>query len=1407
MKKIINLITVTLLAVNASAQQPPTGVGTGVIPATPFNMTKAWFRGGNNAAGAGATDNIFGTMWNSPIYTKTAGFTRTRLNGDFTANINGVAQNVSGYMGLSYNPGAGSVFDVESPRSMLHIDGPNNTPFGGDWRSWMRTGTYYRENSDAMYVGMKPEAGTNRSDAVVNWSDDAGTAGGPDALRFIFTSTSTGNGNNNLNPRAASGLNGYEYLRMMPYPYTTNLTNSQGTPVGHIGVGPLFDNTAAKSPKSKLHLHAEDKLENYIQISNEVSNSNTPNSLSHNDGLRVGIHSNKNYPADNLANGHAYMYNQENRSLLFSTNHEAPTVQGVSSNVVNDFERMRISSNTTPTFINNSTSFGNYNPGSLPNDLTRVSISHDPTTPVNRPLALLHLGYNTGSLLNPLNTDGWRSWMDVGTFVSRGTDNMYIGLKPEGGAFNDRQDAVISFGDNYTNTFPGITSAPDKLRIIFTSPASGQTNSGPGAMSTADGLEFVRYVPFHNTNLGVNDPRTGFGDFENLLPVGTINPGNTIEINSIMNGFNAAANTNVTGSYVGSTGASGLRFRDLTSQSLVSTDSVLTLNKIDVNKVLSVDSLGNVILINNSGGGSGLTLGNICSDSIKNPLLNNWEIPLNGHNFVFSGDSSGTDRVGIGTNCFPANKLEIDNSTPNTSGLRLTRLPNTSVVSGNTPNKVLSVDANGDVILVNDNIGAGTFAGAQNGTSNVVTATNPTGKVEFGNAVGAAQAALLNDRQVPMNNKTVLFNGQGTVKIGQNAAVANPAGIIPTFEVNNSSNTNNNVGLYVRDNGGNGVVNRQAVKIQANINTSDNATSILDVEHSNPATNQYSTVGSWLMRVKGLDWDGNGIGDEGFAMNAWGHSGFYLTTPAEYKIATVGMNAHTNQSAQVNTNTGNYGRRTLMVNNVNPNSQHSWGAEIFCKTNTQTATGVFAVGIAESTNSNAYYHGGTGVYAKGVSNASPSPAMGVYGLGTSGALNASPIAYGVYGEAKSSTTGNYGIFGRAIVSVAAPVNYAGYFNGDVKTTATLWQTSDKNFKTNIEAIKSPLEKLMRLKPSYYDFDLVKGAENGINLPIGKNYGFIAQEVETIFPELVKASLTEGVRDSLTNTFTPPATIKTLNYTGLIGIAVGGIQELNNKQKEILATLDKAGLSDAQVKTNINSFNALAKIKTLNPVSYNFTNANVPQLNFNSHLEYGFVAQQLETVYPELVDTLRVNASYDSLGVVVNPSKVLKTVNYKAMTGLLVRSIQEQQLTIDSLRTNLSKQDSINQAVQQQLAALLSQINACCSNSTIRTTNNATQTALNQLDVELSDKDAVVLNQNVPNPFAEQTTITYNVPSSVGKAQIIFFNNLGQIIQTVDIKTRGKGKVNVFASDLSSGLYNYTLVVDGKVADSKKMVRE
>ena len=380
-----------------------------------------------------------------------------------------------------------------------------------------------------------------------------------------------------------------------------------------------------------------------------------------------------------------------------------------------------------------------------------------------------------------------------------------------------------------------------------------------------------------------------------------------------------------------------------------------------------------------------------------------------------------------------------------------------------------------------------------------------------------------------------------------------------------------------------------------------------------------------------------------------------------------------------------------------------------------------------------------------------------------------------------------------------PTAAAAIFNGNVQingiptSVQPNFNVSDKTIKKNITTITKSLEIISRIKASSFVLDNTSVPQ--LNIDSIKTYGFIAQNIETVLPELVKNVLIHESYDGAGNVVNPAVTLKSLNYTGILPFAIAGIQELNAKQNEMQTAI--SGLSDVQVKTNINSFNALATVKTLSPVKYNFTNANVPQLNFKSNTDYGFIAQQLETVYPELVDTIRVNATYDSLGTVVNPSQVLKTVNYKAISALLVRSVQEQQQTIDSLR-------STQNAILQQLSALASQINSCCSNTNTARQSNST---INQMDIELSDKDVIVLNQNVPNPFAEQTTITYNVPASVGKAQLIFFNTNGQVIQTVDIKTRGKGKVNVFASDLSSGLYNYTLVADGKVIDSKKMVRE
>ena len=129
-------------------------------------------------------------------------------------------------------------------------------------------------------------------------------------------------------------------------------------------------------------------------------------------------------------------------------------------------------------------------------------------------------------------------------------------------------------------------------------------------------------------------------------------------------------------------------------------------------------------------------------------------------------------------------------------------------------------------------------------------------------------------------------------------------------------------------------------------------------------------------------------------------------------------------------------------------------------------------------------------------------------------------------------------------------------------------------------------------------------------------------------------------------------------------------------------------------------------------------------------------------------------------------------------------------------------------VDAKLDALTARLDKLEAELTESRNQNTTLTQqLSKMDVILSQANTVILNQNTPNPFAESTVITYSIPKSFSKAQIIFRTVTGEVIKTADIKSAGKGLITVYASDISKGLYTYTLVIDGKTIDTKKMIKE
>jgi hypothetical protein len=103
------------------------------------------------------------------------------------------------------------------------------------------------------------------------------------------------------------------------------------------------------------------------------------------------------------------------------------------------------------------------------------------------------------------------------------------------------------------------------------------------------------------------------------------------------------------------------------------------------------------------------------------------------------------------------------------------------------------------------------------------------------------------------------------------------------------------------------------------------------------------------------------------------------------------------------------------------------------------------------------------------------PSLSIVGASTSGAAS----CYHLY----SSTGSAYKFY----------VTYAGVVNA---TTTTITAISDQRLKENIRDLDDGLEKVLALKPRKFDWKEGKGED------IKNARGFIAQELETVFPDMV-----------------------------------------------------------------------------------------------------------------------------------------------------------------------------------------------------------------------------------------------------------------------------------------------------------------
>ena len=212
-------------------------------------------------------------------------------------------------------------------------------------------------------------------------------------------------------------------------------------------------------------------------------------------------------------------------------------------------------------------------------------------------------------------------------------------------------------------------------------------------------------------------------------------------------------------------------------------------------------------------------------------------------------------------------------------------------------------------------------------------------------------------------------------------------------------------------------------------------------------------------------------------------------------------------------------------------------------------------------------------------------------------------------------------------------------------------------------------------------------------------------------------------------------------------------------------------SDSRLKKDTRQIEngSLDKIMEMNTVRYHLKNPEVntwnstekhylydPDSPILKQEHFGLIAQELMTIYPELV---------------TEGSDGYYSVNYLEIVPLLIKSIQELKAEVDELK-GMNAEKTIER---------------------------------NLTNISGINSEEAVLFQNNPNPFSESTYVRCFVPTSVNDAAIFIYNMNGEQIEKLSIRERGNVSISINGYKLEAGMYLYSLITDGCLIDTKRMV--
>jgi trimeric autotransporter adhesin len=188
---------------------------------------------------------------------------------------------------------------------------------------------------------------------------------------------------------------------------------------------------------------------------------------------------------------------------------------------------------------------------------------------------------------------------------------------------------------------------------------------------------------------------------------------------------------------------------------------------------------------------------------------------------------------------------------------------------------------------------------------------------------------------------------------------------------------------------------------------------------------------------------------------------------------------------------------------------------------------------------------------------------------------------------------------------------------------------------------------------------------------------------------------------------------------------------------------------------------------------------------------GFIAQEVAAAANEV--------GFDFSGVdYPKNDQDMYGLRYAEFVVPIVKSIQEmfststeQENKIVELNDKIHELEKQNEQLTENIAA----INEILSNLS----------STEKLEISIQNNNAPVLEQNVPNPFTNATTISCFVPNDTKTAALLIQTATGVTMQEIVLSVKGHNQIQLDAAGLSSGTFSYSLVLDGKIALTKTMI--